>query len=167
MRTFNDTQGRQWSVEVNVGAIKRVKTLIGVDLLQTKDGQLLVDLADDPVKMADVLWAIIQPQAASRNITDEDFGAALGGDTIRVAVEVFVAELIDFFLKFQPPLGKTLKVMWDKLGEYQTKAGALTETKLSDPRIQQVIDNEWEKANAEIDARLNELYEKAHTTLGS
>ena len=32
MRTFNDNAGRTWTVAINVGAIKRVKGLLDVNL---------------------------------------------------------------------------------------------------------------------------------------
>jgi len=34
MRTFSDNAGRTWTVQVNVNAIKRVRDLAKVDLLQ-------------------------------------------------------------------------------------------------------------------------------------
>lgn len=157
MRTFSDTQGRQWSVDLNIGAIKRVKSLVGVDLLQTKDGQLLISLADDPVKLADVLFAIVQPQAQSRGVSDEDFGAALGGDTIRLATEAFVEELIDFFLKFQPTIGRTLQMLWTKLGLVVKKAGELADAKLQDPRVDRMIERQWVKAEADIESQFQTI----------
>lgn len=157
MRTFSDTQGRQWCIDINIGALKRVKTLIDVDLLQAKDGETLLLLADDPMKLADVLFALVQPMALARGVSDEDFGAALGGDTMRAAADAFVEELIDFFLKFQPATGKMLQTLWNKLEQMTKKAEGLTELKLADPRVDQVLEREI--------ARAEEGFEKQMQTI--
>jgi hypothetical protein len=99
MRTFTDSAGRSWSVEINVAAVKRVRGLLGVDLYKLIDDgfQRLGEVVCDPVQLADVLYCLVKDEADSRNLTDEDFGRGLAGDAITEAADVFVAELIDFF----------------------------------------------------------------------
>ena len=56
MRTFVDNAGRTWTVAVNVDAIKRVRTLCNVNLLEIVEGDLLGRLANDPILLCDVLY---------------------------------------------------------------------------------------------------------------
>lgn len=99
MRTFADNLGRTWYVAVNVATIRRVRAALGVDLYQLCDDGLaaLGKLIADPVRLADVLFVLCQEDAAAKNITDEDFGRALGGDAITAGAEALVEELVDFF----------------------------------------------------------------------
>jgi hypothetical protein len=106
MKTFTDSAGRSWSVALNVAAVKRVKGLLGVDLLdllkpETEGGvPLMTRLAQDVVLRVDVIFAIVRPQAEHAGVggvTDEQFGEALGGEAILAASEAFFEELTGFF----------------------------------------------------------------------
>lgn len=99
MHTFADNLGRTWYVAVNVSTIRRVRAALGVDLYQLVDDgmQELGKLVADPVRLADVLYVLCKEDADAKNISDEDFGRALGGDAITSAAEALVEELVDFF----------------------------------------------------------------------
>jgi hypothetical protein len=99
MKSFSDAAGRAWEVTIHVAACKRVRGLTGVDLYGLVDdgGKPLEALMGDIVKFVDVLYALCQPQAEGRGLTDEDFGASLGGDSLEHAADAFAAELLDFF----------------------------------------------------------------------
>ncbi len=96
MRSFKDNQGRQWSVEINVTAIKRVRGLTGEDLMQVIEGTLIEKLIRDPVLLCDVVYAICKPEADARNVSDEDFGKAMAGDAIEAATTAVLEELVGF-----------------------------------------------------------------------
>lgn len=99
MRRFTDTAGRAWELAVTVGAIKRVRDLIGVDLYKLIDDGFkgLADLLADPCKFVDVLWAMVEGQAKAAGVTDEQFGQSLAGDVLSQASDAFVEALVDFF----------------------------------------------------------------------
>jgi hypothetical protein len=99
MHTFADNLGRTWYVAINVTTVKRVRAALGVDIYQLVDDgmQELGKLVADPVRLADVLYVLCQEDAEAKQISDEDFGRALGGDAITAAAEAFVEELVDFF----------------------------------------------------------------------
>ncbi len=99
MHTFADNLGRTWYVAINVATIRRVRAALDVDLYAMVDDgmQELGKLVADPVRLADVLYVLCQEEAAAKNISDEDFGRALGGDAITSAAEALVEELVDFF----------------------------------------------------------------------
>ena len=96
MKTFTDNAGRTWTVSINVDAIKRVRGLLSVDLLEILDGKLIEKLYRDPVLLCDVICAVCKPEADARNVTDEDFGRAMAGDAIEHATKALLEELVGF-----------------------------------------------------------------------
>ena len=104
MKSFTDSLGRAWTLVVNVATIKRVRALCGVDLnsiVEVEDGKpsakLLERLSGDPVLLADVLYAVCKPECDQRNVSDEDFGAAMAGDAVAQATDALLDETVDFF----------------------------------------------------------------------
>ncbi len=71
MHTFNDTLGRTWTVTINVDAIRRVRALLDINLLDAHRGKLLERLVTDPVPLCDILFALVQPEAHAKNISDD------------------------------------------------------------------------------------------------
>ncbi len=99
MKTFTDTVGRTWTITIHVAAIKKLRGTLDVDLFRLADDGFrgLAEIVGDPVKLVDVLYVLCAEQAQSLNITDEQFGAAMGGDVLLTAADAFVEELIGFF----------------------------------------------------------------------
>ena len=143
MKTFKDNAGRTWTVTVNVDAIKRVRSLLDVNLLDAVDGKLLERLVTDPVLLCDVIYCVCKPEADTKNISDEDFGRAMAGDAIEHATTALLEELVDFF-----PLGKR-RVLQKALGKLKTleaKALAVAEKRIDSPELE-----------AEMEAALNSI----------
>ena len=105
MQSFKDSKGIIWTIEVNVGAIKRVRALCGIDLLNVitvgEDGkpntELLDRLSDDPVLLVDTLYAVCQPEIEKRGLTDEEFGMSFDGDALVAAAHALLDGVVDFF----------------------------------------------------------------------
>ena len=105
MKAFTDAKGRSWEIELNIRQMKRVRDILGVDLvnvIQTnKDGSVATDtidrVANDPILLCDILWVLCEQQAKADGVTDEDFGSSLAGDSIDEATAAFLDELVDFF----------------------------------------------------------------------
>ncbi len=97
MKTFKDATGKDWEVVIHVAALKRVRDLAGVDLMDVAGGDLLERLIDDPVLLVNVLYVLVKPQADARTISDEQFGAALVGGALDAAADALIRELLDFF----------------------------------------------------------------------
>jgi len=102
MRSFKDNADRTWTITLNVYAVKKVRDLLNVDLLdlggdQAETGNgLLYRLIADPVLLVDVLYVICKDQADGASVTDEQFGRAMAGDVIDAATRAFLEELADF-----------------------------------------------------------------------
>ena len=105
MKTFTDSAGRTWTIALNIDAVKRVKTLLGIDLLKPEEGDppLLTQLGTDEILLCDCIYCLVKPQADSQGVSDEQFGQGLGGEAILAAQEAFYQEMIDFFQKRSRP----------------------------------------------------------------
>jgi hypothetical protein len=132
MKTFNDNAGRTWSVSINTTSIKRVKSLLGVNLLDAVEGKLIEQLFSDPVLLVDVLYVLCKPEADAKQITDEDFGMAMAGDAIDHGTTCLLEELVDFFPQAKRQvLAKALA----KLKAFQSKAVETASKRLDDPKL--------------------------------
>ena len=68
MKAFTDAKGRSWEIELNIRQMKRVRDILGVDLvnvIQTnKDGSIATDtidrVANDPILLCDILWVLCE-----------------------------------------------------------------------------------------------------------
>lgn len=137
MKTFNDNAGRTWTVAINVDAIKRVKSLLGANLLEAVEGKLIERLVSDPVMLCDVLYVLCKPEADSKQVSDEDFGRAMAGDAIDLGTTCLLEELVDFFpLAKRQVLAKALA----KLKTFQTKAVETASKRLDDPKLDRQLE---------------------------
>lgn len=137
MKTFKDNAGRTWTVTVDVSAIKRVRSLLDVNLLEVLDGRLIERLAGDPVLLCDVLYALVKPEADAKGITDEDFGRAMAGDAVEHATTALLEELVDFF-----PQGKRrlLQKALGKLKSWEAKALDVAQKRLESPELNEKLE---------------------------
>ncbi len=144
MRRFTDNQGREWPITVNVAAVKRVRTLAGVDLLGLLDPQQQVaEKLADPVTLCDVLFAVVAPEADARGVTSAAFGEAMAGDAIDSATHALMEEVVDFFPNAQRrELGHKVLKAADLYAKMQTDA-ALKD--LADKTPEAIAGALWEK----------------------
>jgi len=137
VKTFQDSAGRTWSVSIHIDAVKRVRDLVGVDLLEAVGGKLLDKLTTDPVLLCDVLFALCKEEADTRGVTDVEFGKGLAGDAIDGATTAFLEELVSFFPKGRRGvLAKVIK----KLGMVQSRVIEAAETRLDSPELEAEIE---------------------------
>lgn len=143
MRSFTDKANRTWTIDLTIAAAKRIKTMAGVDLLSDDQGGLLELIGSGGLAayetVANCLYACVAPQAQQQNITDEQFGAELGAEQMVKATAVFVEELIDFFLPLRPPLGETLRVLWQKAQVSRREETRIVRQALESPEIDRAM----------------------------
>ena len=137
MKTFVDNAGRTWTVQVNVDAVRRVRDLAGVNLLEVIEGKLIERLVADPILLCDVIFALCKPEAQTKNISDVDFGRSMAGDAIDLATTALLEELVDFFPQ---PRRRVLAKALATLKSLQTQAMAAVETRLDSPEMQQALE---------------------------
>lgn len=95
-KVFKDNEGREWTISVNVATIKRVRSLLNVNLIADDLKKVIGDILGDPVLLVDLLYVVCKQQADERNLPSEAFGAAMYGDCIHAATVAFLEELTDF-----------------------------------------------------------------------
>jgi len=142
MRQFTDTKERVWEVELNVRQMKRVRDVLGIDLVNViqagKDGAVATDtldrVANDPILLVDILWVLCEGQAKAAGVTDDDFGSSLAGDSISDATRAFLDELVDFF----PGARRLfLKKAVDLARKYETENAEMLEKALNSPEFEE------------------------------
>jgi hypothetical protein len=99
MAQFLDNKNRKWVVEVNVAQIRRVRSLIDLDLYKLCSEGLkgLSEVVGDAMRLVDVVFALVHEQAKTAKVTDEDFAEGMAGDAIQQAAEALMQALTDFF----------------------------------------------------------------------
>ena len=142
MRQFTDTKERVWDVELNVRQMKRVRDVLGIDLVNViqagKDGAVATDILDrvanDPILLVDILWVLCEGQAKTAGVTDDDFGSSLAGDSISDATRAFLDELVDFF----PGARRLfLKKAVDLARKFETENAQMLEKALASPEFEE------------------------------
>lgn len=141
MKTFTDNAGRVWTVAITIAAVKRVRSLAGVDLLSSQSGEEgggpIQRLMADPVLLCDVLFAVIQPEAAARNVSDEDFGRSLAGDALEAATVALLDGLVDFF---PPGQRAVLAKAIDRIRQAQRQVLTAISGRLDEVRIEPLVE---------------------------
>lgn len=156
MKTFKDNAGRTWTIAVNIAAVKRVKSLLDVDLIEgvVKEG-VIDELATNPILLCDVIYAICKPEADKQNITDEQFGQAMAGDAIELATGALLEELVDFFPEAKR---RVLRKAMGRFKKMEMKALDAADKYLEDPEFEKEMDMEIERLMS-LSGSLQELRE--------
>lgn len=137
MKTFKDNAGRSWTIAVNVDVVKRVRSLVGINLLEAIDGDLIEKLATDPILLCDCVYAICKPEADQAQINDEDFGRAMAGDAIESATAALLEDLIDFFPQAKR---RVLTKALQKMRVVEQRAAEVAEKRLESPELDAQIE---------------------------
>lgn len=138
MKTFTDNAGRTWTIAINVDAIKRVRGLLDVNLLEVVEGTLIERLVRDPVLLCDVVYAVCKPEADSQGVSDEEFGRAMAGDAIEHATKALLEELVGFSPspRDRQNLGRVLETTW----KVMDRARDLIEARLESGELDRVVE---------------------------
>jgi len=165
MKTFRDTAGCEWNITVDVGAIKRVMKApiehlgepIKVNLLELvdPDGELLKKVVAYPPLVCDIAYALCKPQCDEKNLSDEQFGRAMGGDVLEQVLDAIIEETVDFFPQSRRAV---LQKVFQKSQAFAEKAKALTAARLATGELDEAID-------ALLEPELKKL--EAHPTNGT
>ena len=138
MKTFTDNAGRSWTITVNVDTIKRVRGLLNVNLLEIVEGKLIEKLVRDPVLLCDIVYAVCQPEAEAKSVTDEDFGRAMAGDAIEHATKALLEELVGFSPspRDRANLSRVLETTWNAMDRVRD----LIEARLESGELERVVE---------------------------
>ena len=138
MASFRDTSERSWDFSITVSSIKRVRSLVGVDLMDMVDGKLVEEFLTDPVLLVDALYALCKPQADDLGVSDEEFGEAMSGDVIDHATKALILELIRFFPNTRDR--KNLKRVMETTWEVMERARDVVEERFNNGELDRIAD---------------------------
>jgi hypothetical protein len=129
-------------MSIGTDTVKRVRSLLSVDLMEFVEGTLMGKLMADVVLFVDVLFVICKPEADARGVTDEQFGQAMSGDVLQAAEEALAEGLFTFS---HPSRREPARTAWEKLKQLRTRACELATVRLKDPGIDQMFEAELTK----------------------
>lgn len=96
---FKDSKGREWKLELSVGAIEDMREQCGVDLDKciSNPEQLAELILKEPKKLAEMLWILCEDQAKAAGVEPRDFGRALNRAAIDGATDALIGAVVLFF----------------------------------------------------------------------
>jgi hypothetical protein len=146
MKSFTDNKSRVWSIDMTIGSVKRVKSALGVDLLELEAGDppLLTRLGTDTILVCDIVRSLLEPQLKTANITADEFDSALGGAVIASLFDAFYEALSDFFQSRSQPLRSKMILAQRQLILLAAKRG---EAMVDAMDMEAIIDGAFGKAS--------------------
>lgn len=94
--SFVDALGRPWQLLLTMKLAREIRDAAAVDFVQLGDGRVVVELASDNEKLADVLWLFCKKQADTKGIDREAFEDGLTGDAGDAALEAIQRVIVGF-----------------------------------------------------------------------
>jgi len=137
MGQFTDTEGRIWTLAVDVNIVRRVRNALGENLLDLAGGELCKRVTRDPVLLVDLMYEVVRPEAESQDVSPEAFGRALTGDVIDAATTALLESVADFFPSRKATV---LRRMIEKGAEIDAKVVARAERVLEDGTLDAEIE---------------------------
>ena len=155
MRTFEDKTGHKWRIDLTIGAVTRVKQASDgrFDLFDAGKNNLAEQLWTDLEMFWELLWLLVEPEAAEKSQTAEQFGEAMAAACLISARQAFFAEWQDFFQTLQRP-DQALPL--EKLKTYMDQALTAMREKANDPALAKID----AKVKAKIDRQLSSSFGK-------
>lgn len=101
MKTFKASE-KEWTIEITIGAVRRIRDIAGIDLWATEPGPNGIDvpvIASMMTKdwaLSDMIWAVIKPQADGADISRDQFEDSLDGRAFQDACNAFWMDLESF-----------------------------------------------------------------------
>lgn len=168
MQTFKDSEDRQWTIDLPIGAVLRIKAASEgkFNLLDPshKCGDVsqldIVDGFDHLEVFWELLWHLIEPAAKEASVTAEEFGKAMGAEQLLDARVAFANEWRVFFQNLQRVDAATAL---EKNAKYHAKARQMVEAKLTaaltgiDERMEQAMQTSLNKASGNLQESLDAI----------
>ena len=161
MPIFEDMKGERWSVELSVGAIRKVRAQTGVNLHEALDveARLFQRLMADPELLVDVLWPLVEDQATAKDVDAGQFAFRLGGDALDNATTALLDSLVGF--TSSPGERKLLARALEKTAEIQERGRDLIAKRLDSVATEKAIAEALERLDREAEQALQEKLAQA------
>jgi len=149
MQTFTDIHGNKWTVGVTVNTVKRVKALLGIDMINDIEG--FIKQMQCIITRCDVLYVVCQDEAVERNISDAQFAGGLAGSVLRESYDALMEAYAAFIP--DPEAAAKLRVVQEKYNAVGEKILALIDKKM--PQIERKMDEEVAVVLDEIEKQID------------
>lgn len=118
MAKFKDSENREWDITLNLGMIEDIndQTEVDFDNLISSPESLAKTLFENPRKLGQVLWVIVEEQAKRVPLTPRAFANSLTRDCLDKAIEALMEAILVFYQR--SAVGKVLR---EKLPAVLTK----------------------------------------------
>lgn len=116
MRTFTDSKGQRWQMDVTAGVLLDIQTELGLNLLDNPE-----EIPEGLKELVGILWITCSEQAKGLGISPQEFGHRLSGKVLQEAVDQWMKEWADFFVHLSPARGQLIAGMWDKAKEIDSQ----------------------------------------------
>lgn len=137
MPSFKDSNNREWLVALDGPKIKRIRDKLGFDVANS-DGTVYAALRSDAALLIDVLYLLCQRQAEERKLSDEDFGALIFGEGLKVAREALADAIVDFI-----PDAEDREYLREAIKAHELERKAAMKpalAKIRDPKLMELIE---------------------------
>jgi hypothetical protein len=98
MATFTDNAGRGWLVSIDTRQLRRVREATSFELGRLLDDGMrrLNEIGTDPELLCRVLFVLVGDQAGRVGVSEDQFFAGIGGDSLEAAFDAFLKAFADF-----------------------------------------------------------------------
>jgi len=145
MGAFKDKDGNVYTFHISPGSIKRCVDIAKVsplDIFAPDDAETARRIVDHPEIVADILYACCKPELDGKNISAEQFGESLNGDSLEEGLEAIKDEVVGFSPTSKRQVLQTLRT---QQGKMETAAAALVMEKLTDPVLLKQVDQKMRR----------------------
>ena len=146
MKTFKDATGRTWTVAVNTTTAQRVRDLTDINPFDMQKFNEIYSILRDPIRLVALVYALCKPEIEQRELTPEQFGESLSGQSLRDAWDAFEAELILFIRQLTPGDGERLQATLDRIRSLDDLATEKLTAQIKSSQLDEHLDAEIEKA---------------------
>lgn len=113
MASFIDTAGREWSLTLTVGKLRKLRE-VGVNLLSPN---IQEQISNDMLLLVDIITALCRPQIEERGLSEELFLNSINGDVLMAAAAALMEAMADFFPSKREEMQKAIQEAQQTLGE--------------------------------------------------
>lgn len=128
MRTFKDSTGTPWDLDLTIGSAKRLNSRLAADGIEILDARGMMDRLGDVFFAIDCVAILLEDSLRERNITPTEFGSRLRGGSAFEAQRALIEEYIDFFP--DPTIAAALRETMERSIETSKKAQVLVRRSL-------------------------------------
>mgnify|MGYP000980434925 CR=1 FL=1 len=143
MQSFQDRNGKTWTLDLNIATWRRVKAETGIDLadvMTEREGQSDLQRLTDPIKLMEVIYILCVPAADRATITGEVLMAAMDMETVEKASDALLDEIVNFCRPaVKTILTKLLKLSRNYAAEKQKQMNRM----LEDDTMEQALKQAW------------------------